>query len=312
MQFSELVLDKNLREIVTRGTHMFPCSYYDWDMNMHLGNEVPWHWHEEVELSVVYEGAALVGCGESSFETRPGQGFFINSNVLHTLKPIHGGNCSYKALVFHASLLSGAPESVFEQKYIRPILNSSKLETLCLSPQIPWQKEALEHINSAFAAIEKKDFGYELQVREHLSHMWYLLALHTRSIISSGKSIASIDAQRLKRMLEFIHNNYTEPITVAKIAAAADIGESECYRCFKRIMGQSPIARLTKYRVHRAANLLTDTNMSITDVCYAVGFNSPSYFTKVFGELLHTTPREYRNRGRQHLKRGGSKGTPGE
>ena len=296
MQFSELILDRDLREVVTRGTPLFPCSYYDSDMRMHVGNEVPWHWHEELELAVVSEGAAMVGCGESAFATRPGQGFFINSNVLHTLRPLDGGNCRYKTLVFHHSLLSGAPESVFEQKYMRPILNSSKLETLCFSPEIAWQSEALTHIALAVEAIEGGAFGYELQVREHLSHVWYLLALHTRPIITAGKSITSTDAARLKRMLEFIHKNYTEPITVAEIAAAADISLSECYRCFKRIMGQSPIARLTKYRIHRAVNLLEETNMSVTEVCYAVGFNSPSYFTKVFAERLHCTPREYRQR----------------
>lgn len=296
MRFLELNLDKNLRETISRGTPMFPCSYYDAGTNLYMGNEVPWHWHEELELSIVVEGAAMVNCGESSFVTMPGQGFFINSNVLHSLHPLGGGNCRCKTLVFHHSLLSGAPESIFEQKYIRPILNSSKLEALCLSPELDWQQEAIGCILSAYDALVKGAFGYELQVRDQLSHLWYLLTLHTKTIITSGKSISSIDAERLKRMLEFIQQNYSDPITVTQIAAAAGISQSECYRCFKRIMGQPPVARVTRYRIHRAVNLLEDSNLSVTEICYAVGFNSPSYFTKVFTERLHCTPREYRNR----------------
>ena len=192
MRFLELSLDKNLRETVARGTPMFPCSYYDATTDMYLGHEVPWHWHEELEISVVLDGAAMVSCGESSFATRPGQGFFINSNVLHTIRPLDGGNCRLKTLVFHHSLLSGAPESVFEQKYIRPILSSSKVEAFCFSPEIDWQQEAIAHTLRAFDAVEESTFGYELRVRENLTHVWYLLALHTTSILAKRKSITSV------------------------------------------------------------------------------------------------------------------------
>ena len=177
MQFSELLTDRYLRKIVTQGTPMFPCSFYDCDVGKRLYKEVPWHWHEELELSVMYEGTAAVNCGESSFEVRAGEGFFVNSNVLHSVHPLGGGDCKYRTFVFHHSLLSGAPESVFEQKYMLPILNSSKLETFCFTPEIPWQAEALNRICAAFDAFEKAEFGYELQVRENLSHLWYLLAL---------------------------------------------------------------------------------------------------------------------------------------
>lgn len=302
MPFSEVMLDHNLHETVMRGTPMFPCSRYVEDTIEYPGNEFPWHWHEELELAVVTEGAMMVGCGESSFVAEAGQGYFINSNVLHTFRARDGKNCRYETLVFHHSLLSGAPESVFEQKYMRPILHSSKIETFCLTPEIEWQKEAIAHIRRALDAAHEGAFGYELQVRENLSHVWYLLVLHSKSIISSGKSISSIDAERLKRMIAFIHNHYAEPITVMQIAAAADVSQSECYRCFKRIVGQPPIVRLNNYRIHRAAGLLADTNMSVTEVCYAVGFNSPSYFSKLFVERMRCTPRAYRQRDQKQAK----------
>jgi AraC family L-rhamnose operon transcriptional activator RhaR/AraC family L-rhamnose operon regulatory protein RhaS len=64
-------------------------------------------------------------------------------------------------------------------------------------------------------------------------------------------------------------------------------------------MGTSPIANLVQLRVNRAAALLRQTNQSVTEIAFQVGFHDSNYFTRQFHKLLGVTPRQYRH---QHIK----------
>jgi len=95
-------------------------------------------------------------------------------------------------------------------------------------------------------------------------------------------------------LVGFIHARYAEPLTVSQIAGASSISESECYRCFRKVLDTSPIDYLLQYRIRAAAGLLAGTDRSVSDICFATGFNSPSYFAKVFRQELQCSPRKYR------------------
>ena len=95
-------------------------------------------------------------------------------------------------------------------------------------------------------------------------------------------------------MLDYIHENFSQPITISQIAASASISRSECFRCFSDMSHITPMEYLNQYRMFEATRQLTTTNKPITDICYAVGFNSTSYFSKEFKKIYQMTPREYR------------------
>ena len=108
------------------------------------------------------------------------------------------------------------------------------------------------------------------------------------------KTYKNLDSQRIKGMLDFIQKNYSNELTLKEIGEAVFIGERETLRCFARTIGISPIEYLKKYRVKVAANLLTTTDLPVTEICIQCGFNSPSYFSKSFQRVFNVTPREYR------------------
>ena len=108
--------------------------------------------------------------------------------------------------------------------------------------------------------------------------------------------IKNLDNQRIKGMLDFIQKNYSNELTLKEIGEAVFIGERETLRCFARTIGISPIEYLKKYRVKVAANLLTTTDLPVTEICIQCGFNSPSYFSKSFQRVFNVTPREYRKK----------------
>ena len=115
-----------------------------------------------------------------------------------------------------------------------------------------------------------------------------------QELLEKSNGNNNTDRERMKYMLTFIHKNYSEDISLGDIAKEAFIGEREALRCFARTIGTSPIEYLQKYRIYTAAELLRKSELPVTEICLQAGFNSPSYFSKIFCRMLGMTPREYR------------------
>lgn len=104
------------------------------------------------------------------------------------------------------------------------------------------------------------------------------------------------DNLRIRKMLAFIHKNFSDDISVSEIAGTADISERECLRCFQKTIQLSPVQYLLKYRVMQGAEMLLGNPAdSISKIATLCGFDSPSNFSKIFKRFYNCTPREYRN-----------------
>lgn len=296
IQICRLNLDDTGHETELRGTPMFPCAAYTTDFSKNLSGCIPWHWHEEIEINVVKKGAAHVRLDGLEVTLNEHEGIFINSNVVHFLDISSPEGCIMDALVFYPSLLSGVPESVFEQKYIRPLLTCKSITGIPLLSDAEWQRQAAELIEEACCLYDSEEFGYELLIREKLSRLWYILLSQVQPFLTTGAVMESRDSIRIKEMMNFIQLHYGDTLTLLDIAASANISERECLRCFQRSLGTPPMQYLMKYRVSMAAEQLAETVSPITHIASACGFDSPSYFTQIFKRMIGKTPTEYRKK----------------
>lgn len=107
-------------------------------------------------------------------------------------------------------------------------------------------------------------------------------------------SRAGLVDRRLRRAVEFMHDNCGRELSLSEIAAAAYLSEFHFARLFKKITGLTPHAYLAGLRVERARRLLAESDLLIVEVGAAVGYASQSHFTKVFREATGLTPRAFR------------------
>ena len=148
---------------------------------------------------------------------------------------------------------------------------------------------------AAFDAFCGEPLGYEFVVREKLSCICCCLYMYYSHAMDSSKPMPDKDNIRIQKMISFIHEHFQENLDLAQIARAADIGERECLRCFKRAIQTSPLQYLLKYRVTQGASmLLRSPHSSISSIAGMCGFNSPSNFSQMFVSFFKCTPREYR------------------
>jgi AraC-like DNA-binding protein len=100
----------------------------------------------------------------------------------------------------------------------------------------------------------------------------------------------------LRRARDHVDRNYAEPLDLSALAAVAGISKYHFQRLFKATYGLTPAAYLTRRRIERAQDLLRATNLTVTEVCHAVGFSSLGSFSSRFHELVGETPSEFQRR----------------
>lgn len=100
--------------------------------------------------------------------------------------------------------------------------------------------------------------------------------------------------RRLRRAIEFMHDNFGREIAVEEIASAAYLSEYHFARSFKQISGVTPHVYLANLRMERARTLLAETTLPISEIASVVGYHSQSHFTKMFKAVTGVTPRAYR------------------
>ena len=104
------------------------------------------------------------------------------------------------------------------------------------------------------------------------------------------------DLARLRRARDLMDREYASPLDVAALARAALMSPAHFSRQFRAAYGETPYAYLMTRRIERAKLLLRRRDMSVTDVCMAVGCTSLGSFSARFTELVGETPTAYRAR----------------
>ncbi|MFD1441370.1 helix-turn-helix domain-containing protein [Lacticaseibacillus hegangensis] len=99
-------------------------------------------------------------------------------------------------------------------------------------------------------------------------------------------------------MLYYISQNYSNPITVANLAAIVHIDRTYLHRLFTKQVGRSPQAYLKQYRIDQAGQLLRETDYPIQVVARAVGYENQFSFSKAFSSLMGLAPSAYREKHR--------------
>lgn len=293
----QLRLDPSKKEIKSHGTYEFPVNISREQLSRYERNSFLWHWHREVELTLVLQGRMCYQLNETVFHLGAGDGLFCNSNTMHTGFPDEDGqDCIYLSVTFHPRILYGYQGSVFQTRYVGMITENPSFPGLFLSPGTSWQARVLEKQAALYELFRKPPKSYELQVLILLLEIWNLLWENGDFSTARTPDTTLRHMDRLKGILGYIQKHYSEKITLEDIARQSNICQSECCRFFKKHMKESLFEYLLSYRIEKSLPLLLDTDLPVTEIASRVGFSASAYYAKVFRERMGKTPTEYRRR----------------
>ncbi len=299
MQIFDIPINSNRMETTWMGTFDFPLAVHENDLKKNVLGFVNWHWHYQLQLTYVIRGTISVFFDQQIIDLKEGQGIYLNPEVLHMIRDRYDSDAMFITLNVNPKLLTSFPNSVFERSYVRPVFRSPAADAVVLDPGVSWQKKILDAAKSIEQAYKQKGFGWELAVSSSLYALWHALVCHLQKSIEERDAPAAKEArmrrnQRIKEILSYIREHFTEKITLDEIAEHLHLSTNECCRFFKKNMNCTLFEYITEYRLSKSMELLENTDFTVSRIACESGFGSSSYFIEKFRKNVGMTPGEFR------------------
>lgn len=253
----------------------------------------PRHWHKYVELIHLPDTAnnkqlPLFNIQETNYRLSPGDLLFIWPGELHEI--LENPHREVVGLQFAHTLLLELPDFTPYLGLFRTLHHLRAEEYSGLVPSLTAHLThllSLQQENSSFCSIEMRITLYEMLIElgRFVDDEWNF----------SSKQIQNTsNYEKINEACRFIIENCAHDITLNTISGR--MGFSPCYfsRTFKGVTGTSFLEYLSSQRIKRAETLLSDFQLSMTEVCYRSGFRSISTFNRIFRAEKGCSPSEYR------------------
>ena len=288
--------DEDNREAIPSSKE-FPFVIKYTEFSRMTGGSAKWHWHDFFEITIPLQDGMILQTPNRSVILNLGDAVFVNSSMLHTVSwdDDPAGKTCY-TFFFDKSILTGEYGSVFDEKYVNPLIMCRDLDCYPIRPKDMAGLKMMTFIAEIIKHFDEEDFAYELRSRSALSELWIILLEQTRELRKGSRTTDPTDSQRMKQMMNYVHNHFRDKIYLEEIASVAGISIRECARCFKRQIGITPMDYLNQYRVRMAADELRMNAKPIAIIGEECGFASDSYFGKTFRQYMGCSPRDYRKK----------------
>lgn len=278
-------VDDRLYSTLKIGTDAFPFALFCDDLSNFAQGFVNWHKQREIEISVILEGSVRVCLLREEHVLHAGESFLILPGALHAIQPVAGQPGRYFTLIFDPRLLVGFPGSFFDRAWYAPAVSAgSSYQRLSGRPQSAAIHALLHTIRDR---ADHAEANAQLSIQRALQDVWLLLCAQGFTADAPG---SAREERRILAMIDHLRSHYAEKFSLQQMAAHLHLSRGECCRYFRRMMGMTITEYLIDYRLSRAAQLLSGTSMSITEVAHICGFNSPSSFAQAFREKTGQTP----------------------
>ena len=146
-------------------------------------------------------------------------------------------------------------------------------------------EEAFTYYEKLFSEFRTQGFDFEYSAAVQLRYLLYVF----------GRSAKENSVGRLDKSIRYIHTHLRYELTVEELAAMEFLGVSRYREVFRSITGVSPVEYITRLRVERAKDILTQNTASVATVAEAVGYSNRNYFQRIFRKYTGKTPGDYRN-----------------
>ncbi len=293
----QLHIEKDQKEIKKHGNYEFPVHLSLEKIQSYEQDSFPWHWHPEIELTWIMSGQIEYLVNDKKYLLKEGEGLFCNSNSLHSGYMKDGQDCNYLSLTFHPRFIYGYENSLLQTKYVDFITSNEAWHSLSLEPETGWHRDIIGQIQRIYHMSQTPPPDYELQVHLILAEIWQKLYSYYNSL-PANEHHPQKHLARLKDILSFIQEHYTQELSLDEIAEHVNICKSECCRFFKKYMKMTIFDYILFLRVQNSLPLLREGE-SITKIASMTGFSTSAYYGQIFKRYMGCSPSKYR---REHME----------
>jgi len=265
-------------------------SSFNLMVNPKLSDFFFWHFHPEFELVYIEGASGPRHVGEHISQYQDSDLVFIGSNIPH-LNLDYGVKTNYEEIVVHIrqDFLGNALANTPELSKINQLFENAK-SGIAFSHQT--KNKLAGRLMKLPLLTHFEQFLEILSIFQILANDENLEFLHANSF---ENQYTKKDQQRMKRLYQFIDENYERKIDIREVANLSSLSEPAFCRYFKKMTRLTFTEFLNHYRINQAKKfLLLDKN--ITETCYNCGFESISYFNRTFKKITKENPLAFKKR----------------
>ena len=269
--------------------HSFVVKFFDYNYY-----PTPWHYHPEYEIVMVTESTGKRFIGDHISDFKPGNLAFLGPNIPHTYRNDdkyyeEGSALRAKSIVIHF-LEASLGDDFLKLPEARPL---SKLFEL--------SSQGMDIFGDTYEKVSKK--LYEIVSLEGLKRWLCLIDILLE--IAGSKNISPItqtihigynerESKRLCSVFDWVAANFEKEIRLSEAAEIAQMNENAFSRFFSLRTRKTFSGFVQELRLKKAAKLLVENDMTITQVCYDCGYNNVSNFNRQFLAHYQMNPMKYR------------------
>ncbi|MCP1103383.1 AraC-like DNA-binding protein [Aequitasia blattaphilus] len=291
----QIAVDTTKKERKRHGNDAFPILISPESILRYEQGNFLWHWHTEIEVTLVTEGEMIYEINDSLHHLQKGDILFCNSSALHTGKNHENKVCDYISLTFDPKIIYGYEDSLLYDKYVKPIILNPGISSVLFKPEDKSYQELCNFYHDLLSLDQERAEGYELDMVFIINRIWKIIYQNAFTTLDTPL-YDKRNYTRIRTILSYIENHYSEKITLDDIEKELNLCKSECCRIFKRHMKVSIFNFILKYRIEKSLQYLINSEHTIGDIAESVGFNDPNYFAKTFHNIMECSPMQYRKK----------------
>ncbi|UTR15770.1 AraC family transcriptional regulator [Salipaludibacillus sp. LMS25] len=266
----------------------FTFFYYKHWKNYEMA--VP-HTHEAIEIMYVLDGRCLIETEHETILLREGQYILLDSYVPHRLIATKTVSCRMLNIEFIFKEMTDIMPSIQQLSEQSP-----PLKHLC---QLNVPYIVLDDMNDVGTVL--RNLVLELDKKETVDLKVQLLTAQllvhvAEAACDRGTRHGATNRQQryITQAIQYMHQHYDHPVTVADIAQHVHLNEAYLQRLFKREMSCTVMSYLTSFRIKKAKMLLRHSSVPITEIASYIGLNSRQHFSFLFKKHCGCSPNKYR------------------
>lgn len=250
------------------------------------------HWHPEYEIQFYCDGKRHFFIEDQHYVVKAGSLVLVDSGKIH--------NTYSNNLIFHDRVLLLFEGERFKEPMVALNIDLAaffaKYQGVIQVPPADWDyvQKLLQDIGKE---VQQKDLDYQSFVALRLAELLiYVLRLKANGTRKENNPAQSSDANLVDEVKRYIRDNCETVGSLEEIADHFYLNKFYLSRLFKQKTGYTITEFTNIQKIRRSQKLLEDTEDSIADIAFQVGYESVTYFNRVFKKYIETSPLQYRKK----------------
>lgn len=240
------------------------------------------HAHDFFEMEFIISGEGTHIINGKEYPIKSGAVYILTPSDVHSVMP--SSPMDYFGIMFS--------EELFKEGLVSENLISTEGTQIYLNQTEAEKMEGLIRLLSEERGEDRFSADFTAGLMRSVMVLFFRAA--------GKKQAKNMPPTGIKNAVVYIHRHFKEPLTLASAASVANLSEHYFCEVFKNSLGRSFSEYLTDLRLRYAENLLKSSSDTVTEICFASGFNSFSGFFRAFKKHYGISPKEFRkNKGQK-------------